>query len=371
MKARPERRGHKPGNTKDRRRPPEAGKAGAKGAGGRVAGELHAGQRSRREAPEDEEPGFSPLEKGVSYTGRRQAGVGSVELGYNEVLPVRSGPGRLPSAGLARGATSPQGLRARCSDPATVVIPPDTGPGVRGPSEPPWAPKPLPALRGRDQPRWQRRSEEPSTGTPASGRPVRASCQATALPQGPLHAAPTTRGKSGSQGHRGPRPAARGEWASARNFAAPASAPASARTPGPVPPRPGRARPPSPRSREFLLLGERGYYFLVVITSCKNSLASESVTIAQWIVGFLERAPLLGFLQGHLCPPAAAGTLSPALGRPPSSAFRTSIRFASLPLPWGPAPVTPGSRHSFLIWGEVGSLLQHQQGLGQVCKANA
>lgn len=51
-----------------------------------MAGELHAGQRSRREAPEDEEPGFSPLEKGVSYTGRRQAGVGSVELGYNEVL---------------------------------------------------------------------------------------------------------------------------------------------------------------------------------------------------------------------------------------------------------------------------------------------
>lgn len=51
-----------------------------------MAGELHAGQRSRREAPEDEEPGFSRLEKGVSYTGRRQAGVGSVELGYNKVL---------------------------------------------------------------------------------------------------------------------------------------------------------------------------------------------------------------------------------------------------------------------------------------------
>ncbi|XP_039715519.1 uncharacterized protein LOC120600199 [Pteropus medius] len=118
---------------------------------------------------------------------------------------------------------------------------------------------------------------------------------------------------------------------------------------------------------EFLLLGERSYYyyyFLVVITSCKNSLASGSVTIAQRISGFLEQAPLLGFLQRHLCPRAAAGTASHALGRPPSSAFRTSIRFPSLPPPWGPAPA-PGSRHSSLNWGEVSSLLQHQLGLGR------
>lgn len=83
-----------------------------------------------------------------------------------------------------------------------------------------------------------RRSAEPSTGTAARSRLLRALCQATALP---LRAAPATRSESGYQDPLRPPPG--GPWAvgvSAQNFPGLASPPASERTPEPVPPRPGR-----------------------------------------------------------------------------------------------------------------------------------
>lgn len=187
----------------------------------------------------------------------------------------RSGPrvsrslsrsGRLPSprrAGLARGATSPRGLGARRSgsskrrntaqhrpwSPGALGAPMGAEGSARlaRPGRPPVA-----ARVGEDG----RRSEEPSTGTPAPSGLVRA-------PAGPAPRRPNDEKQEllpGPTAASAPRPVGNGRQRS--ELSRPSQPPASERTPEPVPPLPGRARPPSRggprRGWRFRLAGPGG-----------------------------------------------------------------------------------------------------------------
>lgn len=188
-----------------------------------------------------------------SHPGRGWAGrgLGAAGLASPAACPAR--PPALPT---------PRRPRARCHFPArargpllgiqqTVVIPPNTGPGVRGPRSthgrrrlwPPRAARTAPggsARGGRRAPLC--RAQHRDSGTqPAGPRFVPGDC------------APAPRRPSDQKRERLPGPAAAsarrpvGSGRQRSELSRPSQPPASERTPEPVPPRPGRARPPSPR----------------------------------------------------------------------------------------------------------------------------